>query len=299
MSIGLIISLFLLVFIAIAVGFGVRTVSQGEEWLVERFGKYRRTLQPGLSVIIPFMDLVAYKVVTKDILLDINRQEVITRDNAVISTNAIAFIKVIDAPTAMYGVVDFSEAVRNLVQTSLRSIIGEMDLDAALSSREQIKARLRSMLAPDVQSWGLNLKSVEIQDIQPSETMQVSMEQQAAAERDRKAVITRAEGAKQAAILEAEGRLESAKRDAEAEVTLADASKRAIVMIQETTSDAQLPLQFLLGQRYVDAIDKMGSSSNSKIVLIPADLHESIRGILGSKAQGVPPAVRPATGSNS
>ncbi len=289
MSTGLIIAIFLVILIATAIGFGVRTVPQGEEWLVERFGKYERTLQPGLSVIIPFMDLVSYKVVTKDILLDINRQEVITRDNAVISTNAIAFIKVIDAPTAIYGVVDFSEAVRNLVQTSLRSILGEMDLDAALSSREQIKAKLRDMLAPDVQSWGLNLKSVEIQDIQPSETMQISMEQQAAAERDRKAVITRAEGAKQAAILQADGRLESAKRDAEAEVTLADASKRAIKMIQETTADSQLPLQFLLGQRYVDAIDKIGSTENSKIVLLPADLHESIRGILGKSSQTVVP----------
>ena len=260
---------------------GIQTVSQGEEWIIERFGKYTQTLKPGLSLIMPFIDRVSYKVVTKDIVLDIERQEVITKDNALINTNAIAFIKVVDPATAVYGVVDFSIAVRNLVQTSLRSIIGEMELDAALSSREHIKARLSGMLADEVQGWGLNLKSVEIQDIKPSDTMQISMEQQAAAERDRKATITRAEGAKQAAILQAEGRLESAKRDAEAEVALADASKRAITLIMDTSPDPQLALQFLLGQRYVDSLKEMGTANNSKVLLVPADLQEAIRGLLG------------------
>ena len=267
--------------VVLTIAKGVRTVPQGEEWVIERFGKYTRTLPPGLSIIVPYVDSVSYRVVTKDIVLDIDQQEVITRDNAVIMTNAIAFIKVVDPPTAVYGVVDYSIAVHNLIQTSLRSIIGEMELDDALSSRDQIKARLTSTLADEVQGWGLNLKSVEIQDIKPSETMQISMEQQAAAERDRKATITRAEGAKQASILEAEGRLESAKRDAEAEVTLANASKRAIQLVMETAPDPSLALQFLLGQRYVDALRGMGEANNSKVLLVPADLQESIRGILG------------------
>ena len=273
-----VIFLFLIVF---TMALGVKTVPQGEEWVIERFGKYTRTLRPGLSIIIPYVDAVAYKVVTKDIVLDVERQEVITKDNAVIMANAIAFIKVVDPPTAVYGVIDFHLAVRNLVQTSLRSIIGEMELDDALSSREQIKARLVSSLSDEVQGWGLNLKSVEIQDIKPSDTMQISMEQQAAAERDRKATITRAEGAKQAAILEAEGRLESAKRDAEAEVTLANASKKAIQLVMETVPDQALSLQYLLGQRYIDSLKEMGLSDNSKFLLVPADLQESIRGILG------------------
>ena len=267
-------------FIVFVLAQGVRTVSQGEEWVIERFGRFLRILKPGLSVIIPFFDRVAYKVVTKDIVLNIDRQEVITRDNALISTNAIAFIKVIEPATAMYGVVDYQIAISNLVQTTLRSIIGEMDLDEALSSREKIKARLRELLADDIKSWGLNLKSVEIQDIQPSESMQNAMEQQAAAERERKAMVTRSEGSKQSAILEAEGRLESAKRDAEAEVTLADASRKAIQLIQETSS-GDMPLQYLLGQRYVAAMTKMGESSSSKVIVVPADLHQAVRGIMG------------------
>lgn len=282
-TIGSIVSIALFAVLAVLVAKGVRTVPQGEEWLVERFGRYQRTLPPGLSVIIPLFDRIAYKLITKDIVLDIDRQEVITSDNAVISTNAVAFIKITDPVTCAYGVVNFYVAVRNLVQTALRSIVGEMTLDEALSSREKIKVKLRDMVADDMQGWGIILKTVEIQDIQPSESMQQAMEQQAAAERDRKAMVTRAEGAKQAAILEAEGRLESAKRDAEAEVTLADASKKAIQLVRETTDDPNMPLQYLLGQRYVDAVRTMGESSNGKFVLLPADLHEAVRGVLGAR----------------
>lgn len=262
---------------------GVRTVQQGEEWVVERFGRYHRTLLPGLSIIIPLFDRVAYRVVTKDIVLDIDRQEVITADNAVISTNAVAFIKIADPVTCVYGVVNYSIAVKNLVQTALRSIVGEMSLDDALSSREKIKAKLRAMVADDMQAWGIVLKTVEIQDIQPSESMQQAMEQQAAAERDRKAMVTRAEGAKQSAILEAEGRLESAKRDAEAEVTLAEASQKAILLVRETTDNPDMPLQYLLGQRYVEAMKNLAGSDNGKFVVIPADLQEAVRGVLGGR----------------
>ncbi len=280
---GLVVGIAVFGLLAVLLANGVRTVSQGEEWVVERFGKYLRTLPPGLSFIIPLFDRVAYRVITKDIVLDIDKQEVITSDNAVISTNAVSFIKVADPVACVYGVVDFRVAVRNLVQTSLRSIIGEMTLDDALSSREQIKTRLRSMVAEEMTSWGITMKTVEIQDIQPSGSMQQAMEQQAAAERERKAMVTRAEGAKQSAILEAEGRLESAKRDAEAEVTLAEASKKAILLVKETTDDTALPLGYLLGQRYVDAIKTMASSEGGKFVLLPADLQEAVRGILGRK----------------
>lgn len=282
-AISLIVSVAGFILILVVVAAGVRTVPQGAEWVIERFGKYKRTLAPGLSVIVPFFDRVAYKVVTKDIVLDIERQEVITRDNAVIHTNAVAFIKVTDPVAASYGVEDLFLAVRNLVQTSLRSIVGGLDLDEALSSREQIKAKLRDTLAPEMADWGVALKSVEIQDIKPSDSMQQAMEQQAAAERDRKAMVTRAEGEKQAAILQAEGRLESAKRDATAEVTLADASKRAILLVKETTADDSLPLTYLLGQRYVEAIKDMAASANGKFVILPADLQETVRGILSAR----------------
>ena len=279
----LIVSAVVFVLVAVVVGNGVRTVPQGYEWVVERFGKYRRTLPPGLSVIIPFFDRVAYRVETRDIPLDIDRQEVITKDNAVIQTNAIAFIKVTDPVAAVYGITDFVVGVRNLVQTSLRSIIGTMTLDEALSSREQIKVKLRNQLSGEMRDWGLTLKSVEIQDIQPSSSMQTAMEQQAAAERDRKAMVTRAEGAKQSSILEAEGRLESAKRDAQAEVALADASKKAILLVKETTTDDALPLVFLLGQRYVGAMQHLAESPNGKFIVLPADLQEAVKGLMARK----------------
>jgi regulator of protease activity HflC (stomatin/prohibitin superfamily) len=269
----------LFVFTVVTVWKGVRIVAQGEEWVIERLGKYHRTLQPGLSIIVPYLDKVAYKVITKDIILDVPEQEVITRDNAVIITNAIAFIKVTDPVKAVYGVVDFAEAIRNLVQTTLRSITGEMDLDAALSSREKIKLRLKESISDEAIDWGLTIKSVEIQDIKPSESMVKSMELQAAAERERKAVVTKAEGEKQAMILEAEGRLESAKRDAVAQVTLADSAAQAIQKVTSAVGDRDTPMLFLLGEKYIQALDKLAASGNSKIVLLPADLQDAVRGL--------------------
>jgi regulator of protease activity HflC (stomatin/prohibitin superfamily) len=189
--------------------------------------------------------------VTKDIILDVQEQEVITRDNAVILTNAIAFIKVTDPVKAVYGVTDFSEAIRNLIMTTLRSIVGEMELDEALSSRDKIKARLRESIADEAVDWGLTVKSVEIQDIKPSQSMQKAMEMQAAAERERKAVVTRSEGAKQSAILEAEARLESAKRDANAQVMLAEASAEAIRRITAAIGDQTGPMSYMLGEKYI------------------------------------------------
>ena len=218
----------LLVFAVVTLLKGVRIVPQGEEWIVERLGKYHGTLKPGLSIIIPYLDRVAYKLVTKDIILDVQEQEVITKDNAVILTNAIAFIKVTDPIKAVYGVTDFAEAIRNMIMTTLRSIIGEMNLDEALSNRDKIKARLRESIADEAIDWGLTVKSVEIQDIKPSESMQRAMEAQASAERERKAMVTKAEGNKQATILNAEAQMESARLQAEAQVTLAEASAEAI-----------------------------------------------------------------------
>jgi len=194
----------LAVFVLITVFKGVRIVPQGEEWIVERLGRYHSTLKPGLNIVIPYMDVVAYRLPTKDIILDVQQQEIITRDNAVIVANALCFAKVVDPQKASYGVQNFSFAVTSLTMTSLRAIVGAMDLDEALSSREQIKARLREAMSEQTEDWGVTVRSVEIQDIKPSENMQLAMERQAAAERERKADVTRAEGAKQAAILEAQ-----------------------------------------------------------------------------------------------
>ena len=280
---GEIVSVALLIFLLVTLWKGVRIVPQGEEWVVERLGKYFKTIMPGLHVLVPYIDNVSYKVTTKDLILDIPEQEVITRDNAVLVTNAIAFVKVTDTQSAVYGVTNFQLAVMNLVQTSLRAIIGDMDLDQALSSRDQIKARLKDSIADDVADWGLTLKSVEIQDIKPSPTMQRSMELQAAAERERKATVTKAEGDKQAAILEAEARLESAKRDAEAQVRLAEASAEAIRRIAEGIADKELPAYYLLGEKYVGSLKEMAASQGSKTVVLPADLMKSLEALLGGR----------------
>ncbi len=280
---GEIFSVILLLFLLVTLWKGVRIVPQGEEWVVERLGKYLKTIMPGLHVLVPYIDNVSYKVTTKDLILDIPQQEVITRDNAVLVTNAIAFVKVTDTQSAVYGVTNFQIAVMNLVQTTLRAIIGAMELDEALSSRDQIKTKLKDSIADDVADWGLTLKSVEIQDIKPSPTMQKSMELQAAAERERKATVTRAEGDKQAAILEAEARLESAKRDAEAQVRLAEASAEAIRRIANGIAEKELPAYYLLGEKYVAALKELAAGQGSKTVVLPADLMKSLEALLGGR----------------
>jgi regulator of protease activity HflC (stomatin/prohibitin superfamily) len=276
----------ILVILAIAVVVtlykGINIVPQGEEWVVERLGKFSRTLNPGLNIIVPYIEAVRQKITTRDIILDIPQQEVITRDNAVILTNAVTFIRVTNPRDALYGIEDFRLAIQQLVMTTLRSILGEMSLDEALSNRETIKTRLKDSIVDDVADWGVTVKSVEIQDISPSASMQDSMERQAAAERERRAIETTAEGNKNAAILEADGKLAAAEREAKAQITLANASAEAIKMISETIQDKELPAMFLLGDRYINSLEEISKSANSKFVIYPADLQGAIKGMLGN-----------------
>lgn len=281
MGAGLVVVIALIVFAVVTLAKGVRIVPQGEEWIVERLGKYSATLHPGLNIIIPYIDQVTYKLVTKDIILDVQEQEVITRDNAVILINAIAFIKITDPIKAVYGVTDFSEAIRNMIMTTLRSITGDMDLDQALTSRDKIKALLRQSIADEAIDWGLTVKSVEIQDIKPSPSMVKAMEAQASAERERKAMVTMAEGTKQATILQAEARLEAARRDAEAQVTLAEASAEAIRRVAVAIGNEDAPMRYMLGERYLAAMGKLAESANAKTIVLPADIQDSLRGVLG------------------
>ena len=213
---GMVMVAVFVVLVLITIMLGVRIVPQGSKYVVQRLGKYHKTLGPGLNILMPYIDSVAYKVTTKDIVMDIPSQEVITRDNAVLIVNAIAYINIVSPEKAVYGVENYILAIQNLVQTSLRSIVGEMNLDDALSSRDHIKAKLKTAISDDIADWGITLKTVEIQDIKPSDTMQKAMEEQAAAERERRAMVTRADGQKAAAVLEAEGRFEASKRDAQA-----------------------------------------------------------------------------------
>lgn len=269
--------------VVIGIWLGVRIVPQGEEWVVERLGRFHRVLEPGLNVIFPVIDNVRYKVTTKDIILDVPEQEVITRDNAVILANAISFLKVTNIERAVYGIENFREAMRNMVQTSLRSIIGGMDLNEALSSRDRIKAELKTAIADEAIDWGLTVKSVEIQDIKPSANMQHAMEMQASAERERVALVTRSEGEKQALILNAEARLEAARKDAEAQEIAAKASAESMRIIGEAVKDSNSSATFLLGDRYIQALQKLSTSENSKLVLLPGDLIAAVKNLVGSK----------------
>ncbi|APG24262.1 MAG: SPFH/Band 7/PHB domain protein [Syntrophotalea acetylenica] len=289
---GFILATVLMFLVVLTIFLGVRIVPQGYKFVVQRLGKYHKTLNPGLNFVIPYLDTIAYRVLTKDISLDIPSQEVITKDNAVIMTNAIAFISIIDPPKAVYGIDNYRIAITNLVQTSLRSIVGEMNLDDALSSRDMIKARLKESISDDVAAWGIVVKTVEIQDIKPSQTMQIAMEQQAAAERSRRAAITEAEGkkvaavlnaegAKEAAIREAEGKLEASRLDAEAKMILADATREAISRVTAAIGDNQLPATYLLGEQYVKAMRDLSASGNAKTVVLPADVLQAVRGLLG------------------
>ncbi|HFD10859.1 MAG TPA: SPFH/Band 7/PHB domain protein [Crenotrichaceae bacterium] len=280
---GFIIVLFGLGFFLILAAFkAVKLVPQGYKWVVQRLGKYHRTLMPGMKFIIPFIDKVAYKVTTKDIVLDIPSQEVITLDNVVIIANAVAYINILLPEKAVYGVEDYEYAIRTLVQTALRSIVGEMALDDALSSRDEIKAKLKQSISDDIADWGITLKTVEIQDINPSGTMQAAMEEQAAAERQRRATVTRADGEKTAAILEADGRLEASRRDAKAKVLLAEGTKEALKKVTEAIEDKELPAMYLLGEKYVEAMRNISESSNSKIIVLPADIPTAVRGIMNN-----------------
>ncbi len=281
MEYGLIVTLVFALLVVITIAKGVRLVPQGSKWVVQRLGKYHSTLSPGLNIIIPYFDAVAYKVTTKDIVLDIPSQEVITKDNVVIIANAVAFINIIHPEKAVYGVENYIIAIQNLVQTSLRSIVGEMQLDDALSSRDMIKAKLKTSISDDIADWGITLKTVEIQDINPSSTMQTAMEEQAAAERQRRATVTRADGDKNAAILEAEGRYEASKRDAQAKIVLAEASQQAIEKVTQAIKDHELPVMYILGEKYIDSIRAIATSDNGKTIILPADIPAAVRGIMG------------------
>jgi regulator of protease activity HflC (stomatin/prohibitin superfamily) len=268
------------VLVLITITLGVRIVPQGSKYVVQRLGKYHKTLLPGLNIIVPYIDTVAHKVTTKDIVMDIPSQEVITRDNAVLIVNAIAYINIVSPEKAVYGVENYILAIQNLVQTSLRSIVGEMNLDDALSSRDHIKAKLKTAISDDISDWGITLKTVEIQDIKPSDTMQKAMEEQAAAERARRAMVTRADGQKAAAVLEAEGRFEASKRDAQAKVVLAEGTQRAIQKVTEAIQQNELPVVYLLGEKYVEALSNMSASQNAKVIVMPADIPAAVRGIM-------------------
>jgi len=270
----------------------IRIVPQGEEWVVERLGKFHTVLKPGLNFLIPILDQVQSKLNTKELIQQMKSQEVITKDNAVVIISAVVFYKISDPAKALYSIDDFELAVANMAATTLRSVIGNMELDASLSGREVIKSAVSEKISDHLEQWGLALTAVEVQDIRPSNTLQEAMEKQAAAQREKKALIMKAEGEKQAAItkaeglkesmvLEAEGKLLAASKEAEAKVALANGDQAAMEAIAAQMKNGDAP-SYLLAQRYIDSIQFLANSSNSKIVFIPADLKHSLEGVAGN-----------------
>ncbi|MBS9780390.1 MAG: SPFH/Band 7/PHB domain protein [Moraxellaceae bacterium] len=262
---------------------GVQKVDQGYNFIVQRLGKYHRTLEPGLNFIVPFLDRVVAEMDIKETMIDIPPQEVITRDNVTITANAMAYVQVVRPDKAMYAIDDYQEAICSLVQTSLRSILGEMEFDNALSNRELIKEKLKKSISDEIKAWGIALRTVEIQDINPSESMKLSMEKQAAAERERRATVTRAEGEREAQILEAKGKLEASKLIAESQKVLAKGTEASISSIASAVGEHESPIVYLLGEQYIKAMQDMAESDNAKTVVLPSDILNTVKGLTGGK----------------
>jgi len=279
------------IFVLFLIMKSVRIVPQAENWIVERFGKYAETLNPGLNLINPIFSRVAVKIDVRESVLDLPKQGTITSDNASLEVDGIVYFKIMDTYKAYYGIQNLHYAIQNLAQTSIRSILGRMTLDESLSSREKINADLLVTLDEATDAWGTKITRVEIKDIQPPDDIVNAMTLQMKAEREKRARILEAEakkesaereaeGVKRAQILAAEGRKESAERDAEARERLALAEANAIKMVSESLkSSGGDPVTYLLGQEYVKGLVKLGDSANSKFVMLPPDLLESVKSI--------------------
>ncbi len=260
---------------------GIKTVPQGHNYTVERFGRYTRTLTPGLNIIVPFIDRIGARMNMMEQVLDVPTQEVITKDNAIVSVDGVAFYQVLNAAEAAYQVSGLENAILNLTMTNIRSVMGSMDLDELLSNRDAINDRLMHIVDDAASPWGIKMTRVEIKDINPPTNLVESMARQMMAERNRRAEILEAEGRKQAQILEAEGRREAAFRDAEARERQAEAEARATQMVSEAIAAGDIQaINYFVAQKYTEAMAQIGSANNSKIVLMPMEA-SSLVGSLG------------------
>jgi regulator of protease activity HflC (stomatin/prohibitin superfamily) len=288
-----------LVLAVVTVAKGIRTVPQGEVWSVERFGAFTRLLQPGLNLIIPYVDRVGRRLNVQEVVLDIPEQAVITRDNATVATDGIVYYRVMDPVKAAYAVQDLQQALTALAMTNIRAVVGEMDLDATLSGRDRINTALLSILDGATEPWGVKVSRVEIRKIEPPENLIRAMNLQMTAERERRAAVARAEGEKQALVLAAEGRRDSAVRDAEARERLAQAEANATRMVAEAAAgsggDA---LRYFVAEKYVKAFEALASNPSSKLVVVPMESASLAGGIAQAmellRAPGAAPAAPPA-----
>ena len=273
----------------------VKVVPQGFNYTIERFGRYTQTLSPGMTFVVPIFDRIGRKMNMMETVLDVPRQDVITRDNAMVTCDAVVFIQVMDAVAAAYEVNNLTHAIENLALTNIRTVVGSMDLDEVLSNRDDINARLLTVIDQATNPWGVKVTRIEIADLSPPADITEAMTRQMKAERlkraeiltaegDKQAAILKAEGLKQSQILEAEGRREAAFRDAEAREREAEAEAKATAMVSEAISRGDVnAINYFLGQQYVGAFEKLAMSNQQKTVIIPAEFSSIIGSIAGIK----------------